>query len=128
MVRFFTTALVSLSFAYTVYAQEVITVTTQVEFNTSLATDKPVIIDCFSPWCGPCQRMLPIFHELAKQLSNQVKFITINVKESESLTTALGIRSVPTFLFYKKGTEHWRTTGQKTKAFLAEQIQKLIEA
>ena len=61
----------------------------------------PVIIDIYASWCGPCQYMLPIFEELAKEMEGKIKFVKLNVDEARDLSIQYGVTSVPTFIFIK---------------------------
>lgn len=60
---------------------------------------KPVVIDVFATWCGPCKHMEPTFEELATQYSDLYTFAKLNVDESRDLAIEFGVSSVPTFLF-----------------------------
>ena len=66
-------------------------------------SEKPVIIDCYADWCGPCQQMTPIFEELEKELGSTYKFAKINIDNARELAMKLGVTSVPTFIFVKDG-------------------------
>ncbi len=62
---------------------------------------KPVVIDVYASWCGPCQQMQPIFAALEKEMGETYKFVQLNVDEARELSIKFGITSVPTFLFVK---------------------------
>lgn len=64
----------------------------------------PVVMDVFAVWCGPCQYMKPIFDSLEKEYDGVYKFVVLDVEEDRALSTELGITSIPTFLFFNKGT------------------------
>ncbi len=77
---------------------------TDATFETEvLQSSTPVLLDCWAPWCGPCQRMLPVMHDLAQELAGQVKVAKLNVDENPAVAQKLGIRSIPTILLYKDG-------------------------
>ena len=59
----------------------------------------PVVVDVYAPWCGPCQHMLPVFEELAKEMADKCKFVKMNVDEARDLSIQYGVTSVPTFIF-----------------------------
>ncbi len=92
-----------------------------------LQESKPVVVDVYATWCGPCQMMTPIFDELEKELGNEVKFVKLNVDEARELSIQLGITSVPTFLFYKGGNVQEKTIGFLNKNDLQEKIRGLLE-
>ena len=63
----------------------------------------PVLLDCWAPWCGPCQRMGPVMHALAEEMAGQVKVAKLNVDENPVVSRQLGIRSIPTILLFRSG-------------------------
>jgi thioredoxin 1 len=91
-----------------------------------IKSSKPVIIDVYAEWCGPCKQMTPIFDELEKELGQDYKFAKINVDESRELSIKYGVSSVPTFLFMKDGQVKGRETGYMTKDALKKKIEALL--
>jgi thioredoxin 1 len=63
----------------------------------------PVVVDAYATWCPPCKAMAPIFSEISKELSGQVKFVKFNIDDNKDLATQFNIQAVPTFLFFKEG-------------------------
>lgn len=68
-----------------------------------LESARPVVIDVFAVWCGPCQMMKPIFAALDQRFAGKYTFVTLNVEEDRELSTELGVTSIPSFLFFNKG-------------------------
>ncbi|RTL06851.1 thiol reductase thioredoxin [Candidatus Dependentiae bacterium] len=68
-----------------------------------IESKKPVVVDVFAVWCGPCQMMKPVFADLEKEFEEQYVFATLNVEEDRDLSTELGVTSIPSFLFFNKG-------------------------
>jgi thioredoxin 1 len=102
---------------------ENITVLTIENFKKAvLESTKPVIIDAFAVWCGPCIYMAPTFEALAKEYSEKYSFAKLNVDEQRELAIQHGITSVPTFLFFKEGKLVSQAIGYMSKEDL---IQKL---
>lgn len=74
-------------------------------------SDLPLLVDVWAPWCGPCKMMTPVFAEAAKQLEPTMRLIKINSEQEQSLSSQLGIRSIPTLLIFKQGKELARMSG-----------------
>ncbi len=92
-----------------------------------IASGKPVVIDFWATWCGPCMRMSPIVDELAEQFGDEVVIGKYNVDEEGDLSTKYRIMSIPTILFFKNGEKtDIRLAGSQSKATLEEKIKELI--
>jgi thioredoxin 2 len=89
-----------------------------------LKSSVPVLLDCWAPWCGPCQRMTPVMHQLAQYLAGEVKVAKLNVDQNPAVSHALGIQSVPTLLLFRQG----KAIGQLLGAAPAEQIATAVRA
>ncbi len=87
-----------------------------------LKSSKPVIVDVYASWCGPCQQMMPIIDELEKELADTHTFAKLNVDEARDLSIKYGVISVPTFLFIKDGEVKGKETGYMSKEVLKEKI------
>lgn len=85
------------------------------DFNrVVLESTIPVVVDFFTTWCMPCQRMAPIVENLAKSYEGKIKFVKINLDKNKDLAEKFGITSVPTFIFLKDGKEIKKFIGAKT--------------
>src|SRR5439155_20645528 len=79
-------------------------------------SNKPVILDIYATWCGPCQQMNPILEELEKELGDMYKFAKLNVDEGREISIKeYGVTSVPTFVFIKDGAIKGKETGYMSK-------------
>lgn len=97
-------------------------------FEKEIAQSKlPVIIDVFATWCGPCQQMMPIFHELEQEIGSRYKFAKINVDEARELSIQYGVTSVPTFIFIQDNQVKAKETGYMSKEELIEKIEDVFK-
>jgi thioredoxin 1 len=90
-----------------------------------LKSDKPVLVDFWAPWCGPCRAIGPIVEELAKDFGDKVKFTKCNVDENPTTPTKYGIKSIPTLIFFKDGEIQDKVIGIVAKSRLEEMISKV---
>jgi thioredoxin 1 len=91
-----------------------------------LQSDKPVIVDFWAPWCGPCKAIAPVMEELAGSFGNQVKFTKCNVDDNPITPGKYGIKAIPTLIFFKNGTVADQITGMVAKSKLEETINSIL--
>ena len=80
-----------------------------------LNSEKPVLVDFFADWCGPCKMMAPIVAELATELDGKVKVGKINVDENSDIAVEYNVMSIPTLIVFKNGKEEKRLVGVRDK-------------
>lgn len=80
-----------------------------------LNSEKPVLVDFYADWCGPCNAMAPIVEELATELNEKAKVGKINVDENLDIAVEYNVMSIPTFIIFKNGKEEKRFVGVRDK-------------
>ena len=96
-------------------------------FDTDvLAADKPVLVDFWAPWCGPCKAIGPILDELAQTYGDKVKFTKCNVDDNPVTPGKFGIKAIPTLILFKGGDVVDQITGMVAKTKLEASLGKLL--
>ncbi|WP_353087714.1 thioredoxin [Flavobacterium sp.] len=93
-------------------------------FGELINADKPVLIDFYATWCGPCQMLAPILKEVKDALGDSVSIVKVDVDKNQDLAAMQQVRGVPTLMLYQKGQLLWRQSGVVSK----EQLVQTIEA
>lgn len=88
-----------------------------------MQSDKPVLVDFWAPWCGPCKVMSPVIDELAGEMDS-VSFAKVNVDDNPALAQQFNVLSIPTFIVYKGGQMVEQFSGSMSKEAMAEKLQK----
>lgn len=91
------------------------------KFNDIIQSDKPVLVDFFATWCGPCQMMHPILEELHGMIGDKARILTVDIDKNQELAALYNVRSVPTLMIFKNGNVEWRQSGV-TQAAQLEQV------
>ncbi len=95
-------------------------------FEEILASDKPVVIDFWAEWCGPCRMITPIIEELAAEYADRAVVGKCDVDGNDQIAARCAIRNIPTIIFVKGGEVVDKQVGATTKAALAEKLDKLL--
>lgn len=100
---------------------------TDASFEELLSSDKPLVIDFWAEWCGPCRMVGPIVDELAEEYADKVTIGKVDVDNNDDITSKYGIRNIPTILFIKNGEVVDKQVGAAQKSALAEKIENLLK-
>lgn len=91
-------------------------------FNKIINSEKPVLVDFFGTWCGPCQTLAPILEHVKVSLADSISIIKIDVDKNQNLAAQYQIRGVPTMILFQNGKQLWRQSGVLSR----EEIIKII--
>ena len=91
-------------------------------FEEIINQDKPVLVDFFATWCGPCKTQALILDEVKQRLGDQVSIIKIDVDQNQAVASQYQVRSVPTLIIFKNGQIRWRQAG----VFPANELERLL--
>lgn len=99
---------------------------TDANFNELLNSGKPLVIDFWAEWCGPCRMVAPIIEELAEEYGDRVLIGKMDVDKNDEVCSQFGIRNIPTILFFKNGQLVDKQVGAAQKTALAAKIDALL--
>ena len=93
-------------------------------FSEIINNDKPILVDFYADWCGPCKTLAPILKDAKAALGDKVKMVKIDVDKNQALAEKFQVRGVPTLMLFKNGKQLWRQSGVLQK----DELVKLIES
>ncbi len=91
-------------------------------FQEIINSDKPVLVDFFAEWCGPCKTQAPILKELKERVGESASIIKIDVDKNPQVASMLEVRGVPTLVLFRKGEIRWRQSG----VYPVNELERLI--
>jgi thioredoxin 1 len=93
-------------------------------FNELIQSDKPVLVDFFAEWCGPCKVMAPILKDVKQEIGDAASILKVDVDKNPQAAAAYQVQGVPTLILFKQGKVLWRQSGVVQKNGLIEVIKK----
>ncbi len=96
-------------------------------FDEMIHSDKPVLVDFFAEWCGPCKMMSPILKDVKKEIGDTATIIKIDVDKSPEAASQYQVQGVPTLILFKNGKPLWRQSGVVPKAGLINIIKQHLK-
>lgn len=87
-----------------------------------IGAKQPVLVDFWAAWCGPCQAMLPVVHEIGEEAGDKAKVVTINVDEERELAKQFTVMSIPTLMVFKDGKPVSRMVGVQSKQKIVDEL------
>lgn len=96
------------------------------KFDDIIKSDKPVLVDFFATWCGPCQMMHPILEELHTMVGDKARIIKVDIDKNQELAALYNVRSVPTLMVFKNGKMEWRQSGVQQANVLEQVINEYV--
>ena len=104
-----------------------VTHTTDTAFESDvIKSDKPVVVDFWAEWCGPCKTIAPSLDEIASEMGDQVSVVKVNIDENPLTPTKYGVRGIPTLMLFKDGELKATKVGAAPKSKLVEWVQESV--
>lgn len=91
-------------------------------FESHINGDKPVVVDFFAEWCGPCKLMGPVLHEVKEKIGDKATILKMDIDKVSYYSQLYGVQAVPTLIIFKKGNEVWRKSGVTSAPEILRQL------
>jgi thioredoxin 1 len=93
-----------------------------------LQSDKPVLVDFWAEWCGPCHAVSPVLDRIVEERNGELKLVKVNIDEEQELAMRFGVQSIPTMILFKDGQPAAATMGARPKGDIERQLGLVAEA
>ncbi len=97
------------------------------KFKHIINSSRPVLVDFYADWCGPCKQVPPILKQVKEELREQVRIIKVDVDRNPQIATKYQIRSIPTLMIFKHGEPKWTGMGVRSVAEIKLMVQQEID-
>jgi len=98
------------------------------EFSDIIASTKPVLVDFFATWCGPCRMQAPVLEQVKSKIGDEAAIIKVDIDRNSALAAQYHVQSVPTLILFKDGNPVWRAVGVQQADVLEAKIREHITA
>lgn len=96
------------------------------KFDDIIKSEKPVLVDFFATWCGPCKMMHPVLEELHTKVGEKARILKVDIDKNQELAALYNVRSVPTFMIFQNGEMKWRASGAMPMEVLEQELAKFF--
>jgi thioredoxin 1 len=93
-------------------------------FQDIINSEKPVLIDFYADWCGPCKAQTPILQQLKSEMGDEIRIVKVDVDKNPSLAQKLQVQSIPTLMIFRQGELKWRSMGVHSLPQLKKQLEE----
>lgn len=97
------------------------------KFKNIISSSRPVLVDFYADWCGPCKQMPPILKQVKEEFREHVRIIKVDVDKNPNIATKYQIRSIPTLMLFKSGEARWTGTGVRSVDEIKTLVQQQID-
>jgi thioredoxin 1 len=95
-------------------------------FSDLINSEQPVLVDFYADWCGPCKTMAPVLKNVAGKMGDKVKIIKVDVDKNPAAAAKYNVRSIPTFIIFKKGQIKWQQSGALPEGMLVDVLKSFV--
>ncbi|HVW18089.1 MAG TPA: thioredoxin [Solirubrobacteraceae bacterium] len=93
-----------------------------------IESERPVLVDFWAPWCGPCRLVSPVLEEIAAERAEDLRVVKLNIDENQQTAAAFGVLSIPTMILFKNGAEAKRVVGAYPKKKIEAELEPALSA